>query len=270
MFARSFQPFSYCGDIRAYHGRYNDVMKVIKTRVLKAKLQIEVTLQNGEKLFLPVEMAGRLEVEEVDEPLLSELRALSAYTAAKETALRLLGIREHFESELRMKLLRRKFPRDVVDKVLMELKEKNYQDDERAGRMFVESLASKGGIAKRKITALLASKLGSKEKAVEITNGVLPEDYDFKQLARIEKHLSLGLLTKMNEEIRRKLAKLPEEIGNTAEMGREKSARSLILNEVNKIKAKHRKKYFSKLISLGFSSESAMSSVKRVFLDEEI
>jgi len=245
-------------------------MKVIKTRILKAKLQIELTLQNGEKLFLPLETAGRFEFEEVDEPLLSELRALSAYALAKETALRLLAVREHFESELRTKLLARKLQRDVIDKVLTELKEKNYQNDERAGRMFVESLASKGGIAKRKITALLASKLGSKEKAVEIANGVLPEDYDSKELARIEKHLSPKLLKKMDEEIKKKQAKLLKEIGNTPENGGGKSVTSLILTEITKIKAKHRKKYFSKLISLGFSSENAMSSVKRVFLDEEI
>lgn len=66
------------------------------------------------------------------------------YNKVKNAALMLLGRRDYSYKELIGKLISKSDNRDILDTVLSELKEKNYQSDERFTEMFVRSRKNQG------------------------------------------------------------------------------------------------------------------------------
>ena len=65
------------------------------------------------------------------------------YTKALEAALRLLARRNHSKVELRRKLSRRKFPKEIIDEVLANCERWNYLNDTDTANFYIESLIRK-------------------------------------------------------------------------------------------------------------------------------
>ena len=65
-------------------------------------------------------------------------RNSEAYLDVYQKAISLLSGRNHFEEELRKKLIKRECQRELVDAVIEELKEKNYLNDLENARIYVE------------------------------------------------------------------------------------------------------------------------------------
>ncbi len=62
----------------------------------------------------------------------------------RDSALNFLAIREHSQLELRQKLLRKDFPLELINQVLVQLHAENLQSDARFTESFIRSRANKG------------------------------------------------------------------------------------------------------------------------------
>jgi SOS response regulatory protein OraA/RecX len=121
------------------------VLKLIPRR---RNTWVEVVPEEGASLKLPravLPAAVRADAQ-LDEAHWRELADLADYHGLLDTALRLLGRREHFERELERKLRRRTADRDLVARVLAECRCLAYLDDERAAVYAVQQLLNRGGL----------------------------------------------------------------------------------------------------------------------------
>lgn len=102
----------------------------------------EVLLSDGSSFFVYPEVPGELGLEEgvkLDVDLLDELRRRRERYLCREKAVELLARREHSSAELKRKLLQREFTTPIIERVLQELREKEWLNDERFARMYAET-----------------------------------------------------------------------------------------------------------------------------------
>lgn len=83
--------------------------------------------------------------------------APSGATDCRDTALRLLGRREHSVAELRRKLQQRGFSADTIDEVLADCRRLGYVDDDRFARLYSKQLRRRG-YGRLRIEQMLNSK----------------------------------------------------------------------------------------------------------------
>ncbi|MCJ8500940.1 regulatory protein RecX [Desulfatitalea alkaliphila] len=83
--------------------------------------------------------------------------APSVVTACRNTALRLLGRREHSVAELRRKLQERGFDTDTIADVLADCRRLGYLDDDRFAHLYSEQLRRRG-YGRLRIEQMLKSK----------------------------------------------------------------------------------------------------------------
>ena len=67
-----------------------------------------------------------------------------SYRHALKSAFKILSIREHSTAELTQKLTQRGYTEDVIQRVLMDCRQRNYLDDRRAAGQLLESMKRKG------------------------------------------------------------------------------------------------------------------------------
>lgn len=105
----------------------------------------------------------------------------------KQRAFRYLGRRLHSTSELRVKLLQKKYEKELVEGVLTELKQKKYLDDTEFAKMFVEEKVKQKLWGRKKLINELV-KRGIDSKIISsVMVSSFPEDDNYenaKQLAK--------------------------------------------------------------------------------------
>jgi len=94
----------------------------------------------------------------------------------RSKALSLLGLAEHSTFMLRAKLRQRGFESPTVEKVLAQLKEKNYLDDRRFARLWVASRLKRTPAGKRVLVAGLRAKGVGIQDAEEAVAELLDEE----------------------------------------------------------------------------------------------
>ncbi len=99
---------------------------------------------------------GLFDEFEMNDDILSEIIYRDEFLKIYEKALNLISYREHFSMELKLKLQKRNFEREIIEDVISLLKSENLVDDKRAAKLYIESKADKYG--KNKIKANLKSK----------------------------------------------------------------------------------------------------------------
>lgn len=89
----------------------------------------------------------------IDEKKIEFLISASELQKAKDSAFRFLGMRHHSTSELRTKLIKKKYHKDIIEKILTDLTEKKLLNDEQFAQAFLEerSIKKKVGINKLKV-----------------------------------------------------------------------------------------------------------------------
>ncbi|PKL83134.1 MAG: hypothetical protein CVV24_06545 [Ignavibacteriae bacterium HGW-Ignavibacteriae-3] len=102
----------------------------------------------------------------VDDLFLNKWITESTILKIKDSAYRLLGRRQHSTSELRNKLSRKKYPKDIIEKVLAELADKNILDDEKFAVAYLEERAVKKKIGINKLKSELFRK-GIKREIID-------------------------------------------------------------------------------------------------------
>lgn len=104
--------------------------------------------------------------DELDESLFEKLNFESSLHKAKDSAFRLLGRRHHSVSELRIKLIKKKYSVDVIRVAIQELLEKQYLDDSQFADEYTQDRVSKRKIGVIKLKAELFKK-GIDKKIIE-------------------------------------------------------------------------------------------------------
>jgi regulatory protein len=90
--------------------------------------------------------------DSIDEKYLERLIAESSFLKIKDTVLRLLGRRHHSSYELKIKLVKKKYPKEIIEKILSDLISQKILDDEHFAFAYMEerSVNKKIGINKLK------------------------------------------------------------------------------------------------------------------------
>ena len=111
----------------------------------------------------------------------SELTTEEILAKAKKDALRLLSFRARSTSELRERLLKKKYPAETVEEVISFYAKQGFLDDEKFARLYALSRIQSRPMGKKMIAFDLKSK-GLPSAVVERALGSI-EDFDEKQIA---------------------------------------------------------------------------------------
>ncbi len=168
-----------------------------------------IYLDNGEKLFLSYEvlLKSRLKKDmEISEDGFSFLIKENQKYFIKKKAFDFLGRRLHSYRELRLKLARKKYDKDLVDEILDQLKEKKFIDDFEFGKQYVEEKIRTKSWGKNKLRSELFKKGLSSEIIEEILTKEEDSLYLGKAIALAEKKLKI--LSKREYDNRQLTSKL--------------------------------------------------------------
>ncbi|MFA7228395.1 MAG: regulatory protein RecX [Melioribacteraceae bacterium] len=126
----------------------------------------------------------------LDETTLNRLISESVFLKLKDSAFRLLGRRHHSVSELRNKLAKKKMPKEIVEKVLTDFKEKKLLDDEQFALAYLEERFVRKKIGVNKLKAELFKK-GIERSIVDKVLLNLDRDLSYRQAVELaEKKIS--------------------------------------------------------------------------------
>lgn len=133
--------------------------------------------------------------DRVDEKLYDKLISESSFLKAKDSAFRLLGRRHHSTSELRTKLIKKKFPKEIIQRVLTDLTEKKLLDDEQFAIAYLEEKSVKKKIGLNKLKAELFRK-GIDRKIIDKVLLGVDSELSYEQAMELAQRKSLSLQRK--------------------------------------------------------------------------
>jgi regulatory protein len=133
--------------------------------------------------------------DKIDEKFFERLVSDSIFLKTNDSAIRLLGRRHHSTSELRTKLIKKKFPREIIEKVLAELTDKALLNDEQFAIEYLEERSVKKKIGINKLKAELFKK-GIERKIVDNVLLSVDSDLSYEQALELAKRKNLVLLRK--------------------------------------------------------------------------
>ena len=172
---------------------------------------VVIYFSDGEPLFLALEVflkSGLRKNEEISDDRFSVLIRDNKLFYIKQRALRYLGRRAHSASELRIKLLQKKYEMDLINEVIEYLRNKNYLDDLEFARQFSKDKMELKSWSKKKTLAALIKK-GVKTDIIEdVLNENYNEESEFENamIAARKKLKSIKMKSKDTNEIRNKLS----------------------------------------------------------------
>jgi len=126
---------------------------MILSSVRKRRNKIILHFDNSEKLEIQYEVylsSGLIKGDEVDKKRIDQLVFENEIFQAKTSAYRYLGNRNHSSFELKLKLSKKGYQKEIINKVIIELKGKGYIDDHKFAESFVRTRVErrKEGIVK--------------------------------------------------------------------------------------------------------------------------
>ena len=170
--------------------------------------------------------------DQLDDKKIEFLISASEFQKAKDSAFRFLGMRHHSTSELRTKLTKKKYPKDIIEKILIDLTDKKLLNDEQFAEAFLEERSVKKKIGINKLKAELFKK-GINRTIIEKTLLNVDHDLSYEQ--------ALELANRKIDSIRKKET------------------------DKRKIKAK----LFSSLSSRGFEADLIMKVLNEIIQDND-
>jgi SOS response regulatory protein OraA/RecX len=182
------------------------VTNIIKRR---RKSWVEVFADGQDSLLLPAEqLPSWIEAgAQLPDELWTQMTAASEYEVLLDTALRMLGRREHFVAELRRKLGQRQRDRAVVQRVIDKCAAERYVDDRRAAEQLTQALVGRGGIGRMKLRGDLLQRGCAKELAEEMVGkhgGSIDEGEEVAQLLAGKRKLLEGKMAALRRRIEQK------------------------------------------------------------------
>ncbi|MCX8056244.1 MAG: regulatory protein RecX [Ignavibacteria bacterium] len=116
------------------------------TKVERKGKNVQLTFSDSTILKIRQDVFKKFNLSEgisLTEELLKKLIEENNLYEAKISALRFLSIRNHSTKELQQKLLKKKIPSEIIDRVLNDLKDYQYVDDEKFAKQFYNELVGK-------------------------------------------------------------------------------------------------------------------------------
>jgi regulatory protein len=167
--------------------------------------------------------------DDLSEEKINYLLNRSELNKIKNYAFRFLGIRNHSSRELKLKLIKKKFPVDLIDEAISELISQNLIDDKQFAKQFLDEKLSKGKSGPNKIKAELIKK-GIERKIIDELILSIDNDSSYQNAL----NLAMKKFRTFNE----------------------------------KDKKKSKQKIFNFLHTKGFDSELILSVLKEIIIDE--
>ena len=126
---------------------------MILSSVRKRRNKIILHFDNSEKLEIEYEVylnAGLIKGNEIDKKRIDKLVFENEIFQVKNSAYRYLSNRNHSSFELKLKLSKKEYQKEIINKVIIELKGKGYIDDHKFAESFVRTRVErrKEGIVK--------------------------------------------------------------------------------------------------------------------------
>ena len=137
--------------------------------------------------------------QEIDEKKIELLSYESSFLKARDSAFRFLGLRLHSTSELKLKLQKKKHPREIIEKVLSYLAEKNYLNDEEFAKQFVAERVKRKKVGSGKLSAELMKK-GIKRELIRENLLYIDQDKYIENATEIARKKLLQIRKKETEE----------------------------------------------------------------------
>ncbi|TSA29537.1 MAG: regulatory protein RecX [Ignavibacteriales bacterium] len=163
----------------------------------------------------------------LDEKKIEQLISESGYQKAKDSAFRFLGMRHHSTSELRTKLIKKKYPKDIIEKILIDLTDKKLLDDEQFAEAFLEERSVKKKIGINKLKAELFKK-GINRNIIEKTLLRVDHELSYDQALELAKR-KIDSIKRKETDKRKIKAKLYSSLSSR---GFESDLIMKVLNEV--------------------------------------
>lgn len=132
---------------------------------------VTVTFDNDEKIRLHYEIAvqcGLRKNDELSETQLKSILKEEELFSLKNSALRLITRRPHSSFELRTKLLKKKFQKEDISKIINDFLSKGYLSDKDFAERFIEE-----GLKKKKGLMKIKAELFSKGVSREIIDSII-------------------------------------------------------------------------------------------------
>jgi len=139
--------------------------------------------------------SGLRKNDSIDQKKIEWLINENDFLKAKDSAFRFLGRRHHSSSELRTKLITKKYSKEIIEKVLIDLKDKNYLDDEQFAIAYIEERAVKKKVGVNKLKAELFKK-GIDRKIVDEVVKNVDSELSYEQALSLAKKKSTFLKQK--------------------------------------------------------------------------
>ncbi len=142
-------------------------MKINKLQ--KKGKKVLITFEDGNEINIFYEIIvkyGLRKQDEIDETLKNKLISENEIFKIRDSSFRYLTLRDHSVYELKNKLLKKKYSKIFVLRILEELKEKNYLNDERFTEKFIREKLYQKKFGINKIKAELFRK-GIDRKTIE-------------------------------------------------------------------------------------------------------
>ena len=126
---------------------------MILSSVRKRRNKIILHFDNSEKLEIEYEVylnSGLIKGDEIDKKRIDKLVFENEIFQVKKSAYRYLGNRNHSSFELKIKLSKKGYQKEIINKVIIELKGKGFIDDHKFAESFVRTRVErrKEGIVK--------------------------------------------------------------------------------------------------------------------------
>ena len=170
-------------------------MKVSRI-VKKGSKDVIVYFDNDEFLILSLAVylkSGLKKNENVSEDRFSMLIKENISFHIKQKALGYLGRRLHSSSELRLKLIQKRYDMELINKVIDELKRTGYLNDLNFAREFTEEKAGTKFLGKNKIKSELIKKGISAEIITQVLEECFSRDEEYEK-AKVSAQKKLRLL----------------------------------------------------------------------------
>jgi len=163
---------------------------------------VVISFDEGEQAILDYRTVldnGLRKNDLIDEKLFERLLSESLFLKAKDSAFRLLGRRHHSTSELRIKLIKKKYSKEIIEKVLIELTDKGLLDDQQFAVAYLEERSVKKKIGINKLKAELFKK-GIDRKIIEKVLLTLDSGLSYEHAHELAERKKMTLMNKESDK----------------------------------------------------------------------
>lgn len=206
---------------------------MIITSLVRKRSDVELLFDDGNKVLVDYRVVydnGLRKYDNISEDELKSFLLKSELLQIRDAAFRLLARRLHSSHELKLKLVKKKYDKSIIDNVIQSLKEQNYLDDDQFAKLLVEEKSVKKKFGRNKIKAELYKK-------------------------GINKSIIDSVLNNQDDELN---------YNNAIFLAKKKLK---LLNDKNTDKRKLKEKLFSFLLSKGYDSELIMKVINNMNFD---